>query len=392
MPFVWTAGAILGSGMGGYLAQPAKNFPETFPPEGLFGKYPYLLPNLIAAAYIAGTIVIGAIFLKETNVVARVESLPQREVSGAIPDERTPLRPRQSIEHASHGYESQPGNPQPSLLGTNMPLTAGTTVDLRRMSTISVSTTGGSFRHLVGSQQRRSSNAISDDEDEELASPGSGTISGASPWTREVKLLIVQLILMAYYQMAYGGLLPVFFVDEPDHPGLDFHGGLGYTVRDVGVFLSVNGVASLFIQAFIFAPFVANVGVWKSFVWLTILVPLTHAAAPFLTALSGPPLVAGIYVDLILNNFMLIVIYPSLLILLKSATPSLSMLGKVNGLAMAASSGARTVSPPLTGFFYSKLGSAGGFWSIAVVAALAGAMIYPMTPPRDPDSDEDVEA
>lgn len=392
MPFVWTAGAILGSGMGGYLAQPAKNFPETFPPEGLFGKYPYLLPNLIAAAYIAGTIVIGAIFLKETNVVARVESLPQREVSGAIPDERTPLRPRQSIEHASHGYESQPGNPQPSLLGTNMPLTAGTTVDLRRMSTISVSTTGGSFRHLVGSQQRRSSNAISDDEDEELASPGSGSISGASPWTREVKLLIVQLILMAYYQMAYGGLLPVFFVDEPDRPGLDFHGGLGYTVRDVGVFLSVNGVASLFIQAFIFAPFVANVGVWKSFVWLTILVPLTHAAAPFLTALSGPPLVAGIYVDLILNNFMLIVIYPSLLILLKNATPSLSMLGKVNGLAMAASSGARTVSPPLTGFFYSKLGSAGGFWSIAVVAALAGAMIYPMTPPRDPDTDEDVGA
>lgn len=392
MPFVWTAGSILGSGMGGYLAQPAKNFPSTFPPEGLFGQYPYLLPNLIAAVYIAITILIGAVFLKETNVSVCVAPFAQLDVSAEIADERTPLRSRQNIEHTSDGYESQAGNQQPSLLGTNMPLTAGTTVDLRRMSAISMSTTGGSFRILAGTQPRRSSNAISDDEDEELASSGSGSSSDPSPWTREVTLLIVQLILMAYYQMAYGTLLPVFFVDQPDHPGLDFHGGLGYTVRDVGAFLSVNGVASLFIQAFIFAPFVANVGVWKSFVWLTILVPLTHAAAPFLTALEGPALVAGIYVDLILNNFMLIVIYPSLLILLKNATPSLSMLGRVNGLAMAASSGARTVSPPLTGFFYSKLGSAGGFWSIAVVAVLAGIMIYPMKPPHVQDGDVEDDA
>lgn len=388
MPFVWTAGSIIGSAMGGYLAQPAKNFPSVFPPEGLFGKYPYLLPNLVAAIYIAFTILLGAVFLKETNIPVRAAPPAQPAMSRAMADERTPLRASQSIEQVRRESEQQMANRRPSLLGTNMPLTTGTTADLRRVSMISVSTAGGVLPIFSGTQPRRSSSAITDDEEED--SPRSS--SSSSPWTREVKLLIIQLILMAYYQMAYCSLLPVFFIDKPDRPGLDFHGGLGYTVRDVGTFLSVNGVAALFIQGLIFAPFVAKVGVWRSFVWLTILVPLTHAAVPFLTALSGPTLVGAIYLDLIVNNFLLIVIYPCLLILLKNATPSLSMLGQVNGLAMAASSGARTFAPPLAGFLYSKGGSAVGWWSIAVIGIVSGLMLYPMTPPHEEGGEIETEA
>jgi hypothetical protein len=385
MPFVWTAGSIIGSAMGGYLAQPAKNFPSVFPPGGLFGQYPYLLPNLVAAIYIAFTILLGAVFLKETNIPVRKAAPAQPAMSTAIADERTPLRSSQSIEHVSRGNE-QMANRRPSLLGTNMPLTTGTTADLRRVSMISVSTASGILPIFSDSQPRRSSSAISDDEEEDSPSLSS------SPWTREVILLIIQLILMAYYQMAYASLLPVFFIDKPDRSGLDFHGGLGYTVRDVGTFLSVNGVAALFIQGLIFAPFVAKVGVWKSFVSLTILVPITHAAVPFLTALSGSALVGAIYLDLIVNNFLLIVIYPCLLILLKNATPSLSMLGQVNGLAMAASSGARTFAPPLAGFLYSKGGSAAGWWSISVIGIVSGLMLYPMTPPHEQGGEIEAEA
>jgi len=389
MPFVWSAGSILGSAMGGYLAQPAKNYPSTFPPDGLFGQYPYLLPNLVAAVYISLTIVVGAIFLKETNIPVRVEASVQQDVSTAMPDERTPLRSRQSTEHARRGNEPEMTsintNRRPSLLGTNMPLTTGTTADLRRISTISVSSAGGVLPIFADtSEPRRNSSAISDDEDEEFSTSS----ASSSPWTREVNLLVIQLILMAYYQMAYSSLIPVFFVDVPDHKGLDFHGGLGYTVRDVGSFLSTNGMASLFIQAFIFAPFVTRVGVWKSFICLTILVPITHAAVPFLTALSGSALVGAIYADLVMNNFCLIIIYPCLLILLKNATPSSSMLGQVNGLAMAASSGARTFAPPLVGFLYSKGGSAAGWWSISVVAIISGMVIFLMAPPRNDDESE----
>lgn len=389
MPFVWSAGSIIGSAMGGYLAQPTKNYPSVFPPDGLFGQYPYLLPNLVAAIYIALTILVGAIFLKETNIPVRVEAPIQRDIPTAMPDERTPLRSSRSTEHVRRGNEPEMAsintNRRPSLLGTNMPLTTGTTADLRRISTISVSTAGGILPLFADTNElRRNSSAISDDEDEESSTSG----SSSSPWTREVNLLIIQLILMAYYQMAYSSLLPVFFVDVPDRPGLDFHGGLGYTVRDVGTFLSVNGIAALFIQGLIFAPFVARVGVWKSFICMTTIVPLTHAAAPFLTALSGSALVGAIYVDLIMNNFCLIVIYPCLLILLKNATPSASMLGQVNGLAMAASSGARTFAPPLAGFLYSKGGSAVGWWSVAAIGILSGLVIFLMTPPRSDDESE----
>eukprot|EP00904_Undaria_pinnatifida_P008637 jgi/Undpi1/4903/HiC_scaffold_19.g08255.m1 len=45
----WTVGGILGPGVGGLLAEPATYHPATFSQHGLFGRYPYLLPNLIGA-------------------------------------------------------------------------------------------------------------------------------------------------------------------------------------------------------------------------------------------------------------------------------------------------------------------------------------------------------
>ena len=59
----------------------------------------------------------------------------------------------------------------------------------------------------------------------------------------------------------------------------------------------------------------------------------------------------------------MIVIYPCLLIELKNAIPSSLVLGKVNGLAMSASSGARTIAALLSGIIYSAGGSAAAWWS-----------------------------
>lgn len=54
--------------MGGFLAQPARLYPHAFDKHGLFGRYPYLLPNLIAAIGIMLAILQGMIFLEETLV------------------------------------------------------------------------------------------------------------------------------------------------------------------------------------------------------------------------------------------------------------------------------------------------------------------------------------
>lgn len=51
----------LGSSIGGFLARPAVTWPDTFNSTGLFGRFPYLLPNLITA-FVVFCGLIGAIF------------------------------------------------------------------------------------------------------------------------------------------------------------------------------------------------------------------------------------------------------------------------------------------------------------------------------------------
>jgi len=89
-PFMWSLGMIIGAAMGGFLAQPAFYYPSVFPPNGLFGKYPYLLPNLVAVGFILVAIIQGYIFLEETN--PRLQSRPwhaEDDDSGPV-DEYTP--------------------------------------------------------------------------------------------------------------------------------------------------------------------------------------------------------------------------------------------------------------------------------------------------------------
>ncbi|CAN0329539.1 unnamed protein product [Pylaiella littoralis] len=58
---------VLGAGIGGLLAQPALHYPGTFSATGLFGRYPYLLPNLVGASAALVTLVAVVLFLPETK-------------------------------------------------------------------------------------------------------------------------------------------------------------------------------------------------------------------------------------------------------------------------------------------------------------------------------------
>jgi MFS family permease len=67
MPFVWSIGTIIGPSIGGYFADPSENFPSLFSPTGLFSIFPYLLPNLICALLLFGSIIAAYFFLGETH-------------------------------------------------------------------------------------------------------------------------------------------------------------------------------------------------------------------------------------------------------------------------------------------------------------------------------------
>ncbi|OLN97220.1 putative membrane protein YCR023C-like protein 4 [Colletotrichum chlorophyti] len=354
-PFVWTLGGIIGSAMGGFLAEPAKFFPSIFPEDGLFGRYPYLLPNVVSVAVIMLAVIQGIFFLEETldpNGGGEDDDLTAVADDDVV-DETTPLRrgslrslnPRSSISHS-----------RPRFAESSLPMPLEHDFDLRRSSFGTV--------HSI--------KVVPEDLRQTLLN-SRAVQSGrkkVKTFNKTVVMLIITLIIFSYHQMAAGSLLPTYLLDDRESPRgqLDLRGGLGYDLHDVGIYLAVNGFLGLFIQGIIFPIFVERVGVWGSFIWMIVLYPTAYLVLPFLSALPDALTEAGIYFSLILQSFYGIIIGPVTLILIKDATPTSQALGRVNGLAMSGACLARTVSPPLVGIIYGFAGSAAAWLSCAGVA------------------------
>jgi hypothetical protein len=202
--------------------------------------------------------------------------------------------------------------------------------------------------------------------------------------TYRVNMLIVALGVFCYHSMTYDHLLPIFLQDERMNRvhGLasspfDIPGGLGLSIQQVGLIMSVNGLIALFIQAIIFPLFVEWLGVWKVFVMVTILHPIEYFIVPFIALLPEGLVFPGIYGCLTIRNFLSILAYPVLLILLKQACPAPSGLGMINGLAASAGAASRTVAPPVAGYLYGigiDVGFTGLAWWCSALVAGMGAL------------------
>ncbi|KAI1319333.1 major facilitator superfamily domain-containing protein [Xylariaceae sp. FL0255] len=401
-PFVWNLGGIIGSAMGGFLAQPATFYPSLFPKDGLFGRYPYLLPNLVSVIIIVLAVVQGMLFLEETNPQGtlyrdkdgEVETLARMNgedeaIDDGEPDEITPLvRTRSNATQRSANRRASVVSFEGRFLleeSMPMPFAVEQSIDLRR-------TSFGTMHSiklpsdLQKPYRLSQSGAVAVLEEE----CGSGSGSGSTRedeieeeytdpvYNKSVIMVTIAIVIVAWHQMAGCTLLPTQMLDLPRAPRghLDLKGGLGFTIHDVGVFLAVNGFIGLFIQALIFPIFVNKVGVWHSLIWMTILYPTCYIILPFISALPEVwQQSAGVYLSMILQSLFGIIVSPCALILLKNATPSPAVLGRVNGLAMSACCLARTISPPLLGIVYSNAGSGAAWFSTAGVAVLGAVQL-----------------
>lgn len=364
--------------MGGFLAQPAIFYPSLFPADGIFGRYPYLLPNLVSVVVIILAIIQGMLFLEETNPRGKLfnDESTAKAAGGDVAviddedgedgiDELTPLTRRQQRQrHPRISAISE----QPAILEEGLPMAVEQSFDLRRTSFGTVH----SIQFTPDAQAQASSVSRQGTITEEYTGP---------PFNFTIIMLTVALVLVSYHQMAFATLLPTHLLDRPAAPRghLDLIGGLGYTVHDVGVYLSINGVLGLLIQGLIFPLFVDRVGVWYSFIWMVVLYPTCYVVLPFLGALPASWQSPGIYLAMILQSFFGIIVIPTALILLKNATPSPAILGRVNGLAMSGCCLARTISPPVVGIIYASGGSAAAWFSCAGVAVL-GIIQLPWVP------------
>jgi MFS family permease len=374
-PFVWTLGGIIGSAMGGFLAQPAKFYPSIFSEDGLFGRYPYLLPNLVSVAVVAIAVIQGLFLLEETlvkpgsegeNGVINYQEIPAVDDLESI-DERTPLRRsavRSSVSRSRRHMSPSTSRSRPRFAESSLGMAVEHDfIDLRRSSF-------GTVHSIVLPQDLLT--PPNEEQEYEQAKSGERTFN------KTIMMLIVALLIFSYHQMAASSLLATYLLDDPAEKRgtIDWIGGLGYTVHDVGVYLAVNGVLGLFIQAVIFPVFVSRVGVWHSFVSMIILYPVSYMLMPFLSAFGEPVVSLGIYASLLMQSFCGLIVAPVTLILIKDATPSPQVLGRVNGLAMSGACLARTVAPPLAGVFYALSGSVSAWFSCVVVAAIGAVQLF----------------
>ncbi|KAE8443811.1 hypothetical protein EG329_001318 [Mollisiaceae sp. DMI_Dod_QoI] len=338
MPFVWSIGTIIGPALGGTFADPATSFPNLFSQDGLFGRFPYLLPNLLCAGLLLISILAGYFLLEETH-----------------PD----MQPRVLL-------------PDDTYMSDETPLVA--TADAIKQPAVDLrADTYGTFKGSDDSKWRHAS--------EKTRPP--------KIFTKRVIALIIALGIFTYHCMTYDHLLPIFLEDARGVTNvsgfaqaaigspLSSPGGLGLSVQKVGFIMSINGIIALFVQAVVFPIAAEMLGIYRLFLVVSVLHPLAYVVMPYLVLLPPSWVDFGVYTCLTIRNLLSILAYPVLLILIKEATPSPCVLGKINGLAASAGAACRTMAPPVAGYLYtmgSKLDCTGLAWYGSTFVACIGAM------------------
>lgn len=359
MPFVWSIGTILGPFVGGTFADPHESFPNLFPEGSLFHTHPYLLPNLICAGLLFVSIVLGWFLLVETHPDMQPSESLVADSAAAYMSEETPLLEtsdaikRPAVDMRDDNY--------------------GTVRDLDAVTALETT--------------------LASEKNDEEAEPSS------SIYTKRIVTVMIALCIYAYHSMTYDHLMPIFFEDDrvvgsDNSLGLNaaaslvsptsaspfsffLPGGLGLSVRDVGMIMAVNGGIALFIQAVVFPMAAERLGVFRLFLLITVFQPVAYMLVPNLLLVPESLLYPAIYFCLTIRNLLSIILYPLLLIMLKESTPTPRALGKVNGLAASAGAGCRMIAPPVAGWLYtsgSKVGCSALAWYGSAVVALVGSV------------------
>ncbi|KAF4634617.1 hypothetical protein G7Y89_g3478 [Cudoniella acicularis] len=166
---------------------------------------------------------------------------------------------------------------------------------------------------------------------------------------------IIAVCILTSHTLNYIQLLPIFLQTPRDTTVPKYYlggiGGLGYPLYKTGQVMGIGGIISLGVQSLLFPPCTEYFGVIPTFAVVTVLHPLAYFAVSYLAFIpEGIWRTIALYSWITIRTIFSVFPYPLLLIFVKRATPTDSMLGTVNGIV--ASSGAlfRTFSPPAAGY------------------------------------------
>jgi hypothetical protein len=319
-------------------------------------QWPYALPNLMSAIFLATSTIAVFVGLEETHEVLRhkpdmgrmigawimqnIFRRKNRQSYSAIPDAAAELDSPEGIEMGMNDKASRKGAP-PTKIRRKLP-----------------------FRRI---------------------------------WSRNVIVTLTAHGLMALHVGTFNNVWFMFLSTtrfDPEHPfpswattqspPFRFTGGLAMPPARIGLALSILGFIGIFTQLFLYPIISARLGTERAYKLFLALFPIAYSLAPYLALLpstSKPPLEAtgpfiwtGITVVLGIQVMARTFALPGMTILVNNACPHPSVLGTLHGIAQSISSGMRTIGPAVSGWLYGRglewgvVGTA--FWGLACAACV----------------------
>ncbi|KAM4063660.1 major facilitator superfamily protein [Hirsutella rhossiliensis] len=323
LPVIYSLGGITGPALGGLLV------------GRIFGpQYPYLAPNLFAATLLALSVVVVGIWFRETldqSGVGPWKPLWIRRLSSWL---RRPGRPKLNRNSWSTRWPQGHADHRRPLLSPPSPSSSADNDD--------------------DDDQNDVAAAINVDDDDELDKSGSG---GHKPVWRDL-LNHTTITLLATYlvfqlsNISFNSLYPIFAAARPPT-------GRQLGPGNIGVSLSLAGLATIIFQAFLYQPLQAKMGNLGTYRFALLGIAVSMVLMPWVGYLDDdPPLGIGtgrlwLYVELglvlILKNICAVGGLSSVMLLITNSAPSHASLGTLNGVAQTLSALGRSFGPFVSG-------------------------------------------
>ncbi|XP_052802719.1 uncharacterized protein LOC128232950 [Mya arenaria] len=398
----WGSGIIVGPAVGGYLANPCKSYPDVFPSEGFFYKFPYFIPGF--AAFIICLIP----FLLDVFLLPETLNLKKQEIE--IESDPEDVHDKTSLHSLPH--HSPCLSPVPRILRGDTPRmtcsvenlhveSEGATFLAGSRKELHITRHGLSItdvrddKHPESHVKHHHDNKdfyISDIDDTEMQkmlpkdldrqisvqsapaivledSNGAVQTDNGNVDVRKVdqtcfkKFLnypviqmmrqfevIVAVSLYSLFSFSVIGVEEIFTVWAATDVLLD---GLGFEPNEIGAALGASSFPLLFLQLFVFPNLCRRLGIKKTLLVCTLILLAVTQAMPCLHLLSSNPV--SLWTLLILlscvQKLMVSCVFSCTgLLINNSVQPHLA--GTVNGLAMTVTAMTRSIAPLFGGSVY----------------------------------------
>jgi len=200
--------------------------------------------------------------------------------------------------------------------------------------------------------------------------------------------------------MTFDALLPIWLYAEVPDGGpivespFKFVGGFGYSEKEIGLVISLQGVYSMITNWFIVPWAKDRFGELRVFRAVAYSYFLLYIVAPYVAILPDNLLIFGLAALIMWKITFGTLAYPTNALLVAKSAPNKLLLGSINGVSASTASLCRAVGPTLTGVLNTaglKAGYSGLPWWFSSLVCIVVAVVASRIPEPKEHVDEKVE-